>query len=126
MSELIKDIKTYLVNQGIALTSVIFLDSLPDTPDNLIVISEYGGSTSIGLDEARIQILVRNTSYSTGKTLINSIRALLDTVSVEQFVTLATSRKAVFSAIQRPFKLNEDSKKRITFVCNFKVITVRD
>ena len=126
MSELISDIKKYLIANSIDVSGNIFLDTLPDAPDNLIVVSEYGGSGGFELEEARIQILVRNTSYSAGKIKINSIRSLLDTVDPEQVVSLTTSRKAIIKALQKPVKLSEDDKKRTTFICNFRVITVRD
>jgi len=127
MSELLKDIKTYLINQGIDVTGNIFLDFKPDTPDNIIVIGEYpGGPSSSDLTDRRIQILVRDTDYSTGKTKINSIRTLLDSESPEQIITLSTSRSTVFHALQEPFKLDEDKQKRIIFCCNFRVITTRD
>ncbi len=127
MSELIKDIKTYLIAQGIDITGNIFLDTKPDTPDNIIVIYEYPGeSSSSDLTDRRIQVIVRNTDYDNGKTKINSIRNLLDSESPEQIITLSTSRSTVFHALQEPFKLDEDKQKRIIFCCNFRVITTRD
>lgn len=127
MSELIKDIKNYFIAQSIDSIGNIFLDTIPDAPDSCIAISEYGGEPGPGfdIDARRIQVLIRNTNYSTGKTKINAIRNLLDSTSPEQIVSLA-GREAVFFAIQTPFKLKEDERKRIYFVCNFRVITVRD
>lgn len=126
MSELIKDIKTYIVAQLSYSESIIFLDSLPDSPDDCISITEYSGSSGLVRDEARIQVLVRNTSYSSGKTIVNAIRSLLDSTSSEQIVNLSVSRKASFKALQRPFKLKEDERKRVIFICNFRVKSSRD
>ncbi len=127
MSELIDDIKNYLVAQGIAIATNVFLDSMPDEPNNCITIYEYPGKPGyVSMTNRNVQISLRNSAYSTGKTLINSIRNLLDDKNPEQIITLNVSRKAVFRALQEPFKLRIDSKKRVIFACNFSVRTVRD
>ena len=128
MAVLIKEIKTYLVAQGIDSANNIYLDLRPDAPDNIISIFEYAGTPGHGreIDERRIQFQVRNTSYTGANAKINAIRDLLDAASPEQIVTLGTSRSTVFSAIQTPFKLEEDARKRTIFACNFRAITERD
>ncbi len=50
MAELLKQIKTYLIAQSIDITANIHLDFKPDSPDNIIVISEYAGSPGSGRD----------------------------------------------------------------------------
>jgi hypothetical protein len=126
VSELVKDIKNYLVSHSIALTGVIFLNSCPDTPDNIISITQYGGEGGLNLVKPRVQILVRNTDYATGKALITSIRTLLDSTSPEQFTTFSNNRIAIFSALQEPFPVFDDTRKRNKFICNFRILTVRD
>lgn len=126
MSELVKDIKNYIVSNSLALATVIFLNSCPDTPDNLISITQYGGEGGWTLVKPRVQILVRNTDYATGKALITSIRTLLDSTSPEQFTKFSNNRVAIFSALQEPFPVFDDTRKRNKFICNFQILTVRD
>ena len=127
MSDLLKDIKNYLISKSIDTEGNIFLDFLPPSPDNLLVIHEYQGGPGSGkLTERRIQIECRNSNSITGKSLINSIRNTLDDESPEQTIILNTNRTTVFKALQEPYKLGIDDKKRIIYVCNFRVITNRD
>lgn len=126
MSELIADIRNFLIAQNIDSSGNIFLSSLPISPDNIILLSKFNGSEQGEIQEAQIQLIVRNTSYSAAEVKINTIREFLDNDNPEQIVALKTNRTAVFSAIQSPRFLKEDEKRRKIFFCNFRVITDRD
>ena len=127
MSSLIKDVKSYLVSQLSYTSTDIFLSCQPDAPDNIISISKYAGGSGGGdVVEHRIQIAVRNTSYATAESKTIAIRNLLDPENPESIITLGTSRPAIFVALQEPFFLREDNRKRSIWCCNFEVTSKRD
>lgn len=132
MSDLLKDIGAFLVSNGIytKVGTDVVLDSKPDSPDKVCCLFEYPGSPpDPGAEylDRRVQILTRDTSYSSAKAKAWAIYNLLDKPgNPEDIIQLSDARIAVFSAIQSPFKLEEDSKKRIVFICNYVVTTERD
>jgi hypothetical protein len=128
MAGLKKEIKTYLIGQSIGASGTIFLDFIPDAPDDIIIISEYGGAPAgPGLVDRRIQIKVRNQAHSIGEALINSIVSTLDNYeNPEQIITLSNGKIAIFRAIQTPVLIERDNLKRNIFVVNFQVFTTRD
>lgn len=135
MSDLLKDLKNYILAELFSDfdedddDNFIFLDSLPDTPDTVIVISEYPGKDYAVFDERKIQILCRDASYSSAKSQATSIRELLSSNNIEQVVSVGESadRKLIIKSLQPPFKLDIDTRERIVFCCNYQiVVTSRD
>ena len=134
MSDLLKDLKNYILQELYPDfdpeedENFIFLDSVPAFPDCVIVISEYQGTPGLVLDERKVQILCRNSVYSTAKALSWQIRNLLDSANPEQRVFLGenSDRSAVIKSFQTPFFLQNDERNRVIFDCNYKVRTVRD
>ena len=134
MSDLLKDLKNYILQELYPDfdededENFIFLDSVPSSPDSVIVISEYQGTPGLVLDERKVQILCRDKVYSTAKALSWQIRNLLDSTNPEHRVFLGenSDRSAVIKALQPPFFLQNDERNRVIFDCNYKVRTVRD
>lgn len=78
---IINDIADFLAAHGIGTVMVdIFVGHQPDSPVNCVTVIDTGGmAPPIDFDSKKptFQILVRNTSYSAGHILLDSIRDLL-------------------------------------------------
>ena len=130
MSDMLKDIKAFLVTNNIYTSSKIYLDSKPDSPEDVCCVFEYQGAPpdpAADFLERRVQVLTRALSYTAAKANAWAIFNLLDkSEDPEDIINLTSSRIAVISAIHQPYKLEEDNKKRTVFVCNYTVLTDRD
>lgn len=75
---LIDDIAQDIHNQGIAvLGQNLFIGYMPQTPDTCIAVFETGGlkpSIDLPLSDPTFQVLIRASTYLSGRTLLNSIR----------------------------------------------------
>ena len=132
LAELIRDVANYIINNSLA-TSIgadIFLDNKPDQPDSLISIFEYAGTpttTGVSALDRRIQILVRNKSYSVARSKAWAIFNLLDKSEGKgEGIILTQNRVSVINALQQPFKLETDVNERSVFICNYAIATTRD
>lgn len=128
MAELNRDIATHLISQGLASTvgSDMFLDTCPDHPDNLVSVFEYAGEPSTIQDDLsrRIQILVRNKSYSAARGKSWAIYKALN--KPEERTLIINGRRAWVKALQQPFKLETDKHNRTVYVFNLEVRTSGD
>ena len=131
LAELIRDVANYLINNSLA-TSIgtdIFLDNKPDL-DNIICVFEYAGlptTTGVSALDRRIQILVRNKSYSVARSKAWAIFNLLDKSEGKgEGIILTQNRVSVINALQQPFKLETDVNERSVFICNYAIATTRD
>lgn len=128
MAELTRDVATYLITQSLVTTisTDIFLDVRPDTPDNLVSVFEYAGEPSTIHDDLsrRIQILVRNKSYAAARAKAWAIHAILD--KPEARTLTMNGRRAWVRALQTPFKLETDASNRVIFVFNLEIRTSSD
>lgn len=77
---MINDIAQHIHNNSLGtLATNLFIGHMPDTPNNCITIYETGGlppSIELPRMSPTFQILIRNTSYATGRALLTSIRTL--------------------------------------------------
>jgi hypothetical protein len=102
---------------------------MPADVDNCVVLIETGGVEAdkqlTDIKRPTVQIMVRNTSYETARTKIETIRDLLH--GVKDTVILKTGGIDVMNifAMQEPTHLSTDDNERKIFVCNF-VIRYRD
>lgn len=134
MAELTNDIATYLIGRSIAgVTAIgtnVFLDFMPDAPDNILGLIEYAGvppDIPIDLLDRRVQIMARSDVYATARTMAYAVFNALDKGSGRGAgVALTLTRKAVINAIQSPFYLGPDERGRHQFVFNVAVATTRD
>lgn len=130
MSYLLQDLAGYLIESGIgtALGEDVFLDFLPDQPNNVVVISEYSGlPTTTGVEalDRRVQIRVRNADAEEARLLSWKAFNLLDTP--ENRIQLASNNRWMMTqALQTPFKVDIDGKERVSYVFNLAVVTYRD
>lgn len=106
----------------------IFRDFKPDSPDNIIVLSEYTGSPSIkGLEcsTRSVQVLVRNTNPDTAKSKAWAIHKLFNNTG-ESGVKLNTTRWAIFNLRGTPARLTVDLQQRHEWIFNVGIVTFYD
>jgi len=88
---LLEDIGAYVdANTSLTLGSTLYLSMLPETPDDVVAIIEdsgmsplftHGASNLPKLERPGIQVIIRNRSYATGRSLANDIWRLLAQVA---------------------------------------------
>lgn len=147
---LVKDVSQYLANtalfspynrtgftrrelKGMGLVGQnIYLSRFPeaaDTPDSLIVLFEYAGQPVNALDSAyrclSLQVQVRDTAYESGLQRAQTIDSLLTVVGNTDWgvppLSIDGTRYDRFVALQSPYKLKEDSQRRLYFAQNYRV-----
>lgn len=124
------EIATYLVGQGLGLTSGtnLFRGKLPDTPDICVVVYEYGGmpnepemgGTTVRLEFPSIQIVTRGVKdeYDAPRLLAQQVMAALTKIGGQ---TLSGVVYGCVMAKQPPFPLGWDDNFRMRFACNYHV-----
>lgn len=77
---MITEIAQHIHNNSLAsLATNLFIGHMPESPDNCVAILETGGLTpdiDLPTKKPTFQVLIRNTSYATGRALMLSIRSL--------------------------------------------------
>ena len=130
MSDLLKDIQTYLIAAGIGTAdgTDLFRDKIPDSPDAVIVLSEYEGSPlsfGCGAADRSVQCIVRALTHTAAKsTSWGVFNALVD--PLEPIKNFTASRWGIVHARHTPVKFQEDRQHRILFVFNLGVTTPGD
>jgi len=117
-----------LVDMKSLLTSVssdIFLDDLPDTPDNCLAIYHAGGQDSkhqLGASKKAVhetpvfQVRIRNVSSATATTQAESIKDILDGL-VNQTINSNDYKSIFMQGDINP--LGKDDRNRINLTVNF-------
>jgi len=127
---LLDDLGTYVdTNTSLTLGTDLFLSLMPDTPDNVVALYESTGgvvpvstmgSTNLPqIERPELQVIVRNTSYSTGRTLANTLWELLTAVSN---TTIESTLYHRIESTSSPFVFDRDDSRRVLFSCNFNVM----
>ncbi len=131
MAELARDIAQYLIDKGEAqgLGQDIFLNDRPESPDQLISISDTGGypaELTIGDLRRTLQILIRGhfQGYIWAYKKAWNIYRALDRPGNR--VLDLNGRQAHIKATQPPTPLGRDDGGRMRFVFNLTVTTRRD
>lgn len=106
---------------------------MPDLPAISAAIYETGGQSAVHafasgpgqavVERPRFQVVVRHTSYATGRQLMHNIWKRLD--GAGDF-TVNSTRYLWIAAVQSPFFLKFDDNNRVLFAVNFdcaKVLT---
>lgn len=131
MSLLLEDILQYIVDndlyQGLGVDA--FWDKLPDSPDSCIVAYEYSGYAEVPYERAQhrsVQIVCREPSASLAKASATKVHNLIRSSLDESGVVYFNSRFTQTSIRQAPFKLDEDSKGRVTYCFNLGITTSED
>jgi hypothetical protein len=105
--------------------SSLFVGHLPDTPDLVLVVYEYGGNpplhgfgmSGLQYEEPAVQIVTRGVpkDYAEPRARIESAYRLLATV---QGMTLSGTSYLFCAPQQSPFLFNRDQKDRVLFAVN--------
>ena len=131
MADFLLDIANYWITKTLvtAVGTDIFLDILPDSPDNCVAIVEYAGETSFinnALNRS-IQVRVRNTVRATAKSKIIALYEIVYDPETEiRIVDFTATRWGIVTPRQYPFQLDKDENKRFIFVFNMGIVTVGD
>ena len=115
---LVADIKTKLTG----ITSDIYLNDMPDTPNNIISIYNTGGTNSlhaldtISAEQPSFQVRVRHTSNATALGWIDDIKDALDglvdeTINSTVYISIFLSSDVL--------NLGKDDRERCNYSINF-------
>lgn len=128
---MLEDLGGYLDTQtALTLGTDLFLGLLPDTPSNCVAMLENSGvgpDFTMGsnnlpkLERPEIQVIVRNSSYATGRSLADTIYRALTQIA-NQSINSNTYLRV--QAIATPSVMDRDANRRVLFTTNFYVIRV--
>jgi hypothetical protein len=129
MATIIEDIGDYLQANGFGTVATdIWLNRLPDSPDDLITIYQIGGNTqTLRIEDVypAFQFRVRCAKQSDALTKINSIFSLLLANGERRFQT-PEGRSVVIKKLQPPYFLMIDDRDRTNYVMTVDVLTIKD
>lgn len=130
MADLLDGIAQYLAARGhgtydpTGTVGDVFIEQMPSTPDECVVLTVYGGPESdslLGYDEPRLQVRVRGTTDPrVSRRRCEAIRGALHGLSQATLpdgthVILAVALQAAAETI------GADSNRRHEHVCNFRM-----
>ena len=126
----LEDLGGYLDAQTGSLTlgTNLFYGLMPETVDNVVALFENAGAPpnftmgSVNLpqmERPQLQVLLRNTSYSNGRTLADSVYRILTAIANQ---TINTNSYLRVEALGMPQVLERDVSKRVVFTMNFDVV----
>lgn len=126
---LLADLGGYLDSNSSSITlgTNFFYSTIPESPDNCVALIEDGGVTPLFtqgsnnlpvIERPEVQIIVRHTSYETGRALANELYRILTQVANQ---TINGTRYLRVQAIATPALFNRDDNRRSLFSCNFEV-----
>lgn len=130
MSDLLKDIEEYLIAAGVGIADGVdlFRDRVPDSPDTVIVLSEYVGSSAshgISVTDRSVQVITRATTYAAAKLKCWDVyKALVDIG--DPIKTISASRWGIIHGRSTPRKLEDDAQMRTLFFFNIGITTQGD
>jgi hypothetical protein len=119
---LLLDIALFLIDHKLATEDGvdIFRDFEPETPDNIIILSEYNGSGTVSYDPVSnrsIQIKVRNIDADRARQIALMIYKLLYK-DEDQRVDFTPERWGQVSLRQTPFRISTDKSNRVVYGFN--------
>lgn len=129
---LLEDLGGYLDTNMASLTlgTNFFYSMIPETTSNCVALYENSGAPpnfTMGsnnlpiLERPQIQILVRNSSYSDGRAIIEEAYRILTAIANQ---VINGNRYLRVEAVSVPALLERDSNRRSVFTCNFDVVRV--
>lgn len=118
------DIKDMMEDSGSDLDVVfgtnLFIASMPDSPNTCTVLLDTGGGDQgqYGYEYPRVQMLHRNTDYTTGRNFLRDVKYYLhhknnETWNGTRYIEIATRSDILY--------LGQDDKNRYQFSLNFQV-----
>lgn len=130
---LLADLETYFITYASDVASAdgtdIFLDDLPQSPDNCVGLFEYEGVPDFISDVGNrsIQVMVRNADYQTARRNIWKLFDLLyKPESDVRIIDFTASRFGIVKARSMPHKLRRDESGREIFIFTMGIVTQRD
>jgi hypothetical protein len=127
MAALIDDLAQWIINNSLATAkgTDVFCDFVPDQPDAVVVINEYGSVMfpEMNLDSGirYVGIAVRNSVGPTARDLAHSLFLLFNTD--ETVSDLPNGRWAILHPRSMPFCIGLDEKRRFVYAFNVSVTT---
>lgn len=123
---ILQSLAEYIIAKGCAagLGVDVFLDYLPDKPDNCVVLNEYdGGAISAGGESIThsVQVIVRGENIAGLKERVWKIFWLF--TEFEPLFLLGC-KMTVITPRQNPHKFDADEKGRTAYIFNMTVVTV--
>lgn len=125
---LLKDIATYLASKQLVKGDGMdtFLDFMPESPDDIVVISEYKGDPLLphtDVAHRSVQVVVRNKSSAAAQELaIKLCKAFLVGDDVQR-INFTTSRWGQVHVRQVPIKIKQDDRDRTQYGFNLGITT---
>lgn len=125
---LLLDIVTFLTSAGVIEGDGIdtFRDFIPETPDNLVAITEYGGSPGPSYEELgqrSVQISVRNKSADVARARALELYKALRPKREDRRVDFTEDRWGQVYLRQMPFRTKTDNNDRVTYSFNIGITT---
>lgn len=126
---LLLDIVTYLTTNGAIEGDGVdtFRDFIPESPDNIVAITEYTGSPIVPHEPAAhrsVQVSVRNLSADAARVKANEIFKLFR--SENSIIVFTPERWGQVSLRQPPFRMKTDNADRVTYGFNMGITTSLD
>lgn len=126
---MLDDLGAYVdTNTSLTLGTDLFLGLMVDNVANCVALYEEGGTTGMytqgssnlpKFERPQLQLIVRNTSYSTGRSLADTVYRLLTQVANQ---TINGTKYLRIEALGTPSVMERDANRRVLFVCNFDVV----
>lgn len=133
MSDLLPDMVDYLIlyasDAVTELGTDVFIDIMPDEPDDCVALIEYSGEVAFinNMLNRSIQVRVRNTDYATGKDkAIKIYNSVYDPESEVKIIDFTAGRWGIVKAREYPYLLNRDDSGRNIFTFRLGIVTVGD
>lgn len=126
---LLLDIVTFLTENNVIQGDGIdtFRDFIPETPDNLVAITEYAGSPAVSYDPTghrSVQVSVRNLDADTARQKALEIYKLFMSKRGEDLkIDFTGDRWGQVFLRQPPFRMRTDSSDRVFYGFNFGITT---
>jgi hypothetical protein len=125
---LLLDVVDYVIDngEGTVYGTDVFVSGMPDSPDDIVVISEYAGSHIPDNQGAQrnVQIFVRGADYDIARAKINRLFYLFDT-PLNPFKTF-NGRMVMVGSRTTPFQVDVDARQRTVFTFSMSMTTTRD
>lgn len=126
----LEDLGGYLDSQTATLTlgTNLFYSLMPETVDNVVALYENTGappnftmgSTNLPqMERPQLQALVRNNTYSAGRTVAETVYRILTAIANQ---TINGNQYLRVEALGMPTLLERDASKRVIFTLNFDIV----
>lgn len=128
---MLDDFGSYVnTNTSFTLGTDLYLSLMPESPDNVVVLIENSGTAPVftlgstntpQMERPELQVIVRNTSYATGRSNSETLYRLLTQITN---TTIGSTLYHRVEAVAAPALYDRDSSRRSLFTCNFNIIKV--